>query len=145
MHVGTGLLTRALAKTSRSLPVPFPDHSIQWYVTVRRCSFRFLQNGEPAANAHTVAGQWRLFTAFPYIPRVFAMVGASRFPLALICCSRVYTVPRSHSGALFRHPASCSAIDLLNGFVTSPVCSVVTVSISASPHSSSATGLCNLP
>ena len=42
-------------------------------MAVRRYAFRLLQNGGAVANAHTVAGQWRHFTAFPYIPGVFVM------------------------------------------------------------------------
>jgi hypothetical protein len=42
-------------------------------------------------------------------------------------------------------PESCSSMDFVNGVSTSPVCRVVTVSISTIPHSSSATGLCSVP
>jgi len=62
----------------RRPPFPFPDHPIQWFVAAGATYSTFLQNGGAAANAHTVAGQWRLFTAFPYIPGVFAMVDAIR-------------------------------------------------------------------
>src|SRR6185312_11712642 len=48
-----------------------------WFMAVRRRPLLRLQNDGTAANAHTVAGQWRHFTAFPYIPGVFANVVAS--------------------------------------------------------------------
>jgi hypothetical protein len=77
-YSGTGLLTRAPALSR--LPVPFPDRSIQWVRSWQSGATRStcLLNGGAAANAHTVAGQWRHFTAFPYIPGIFAMVVASR-------------------------------------------------------------------
>jgi len=72
MHAGTGLLTRAPAFCR--LPVPFPDQKTQWVIHGSQAlPTHLILDGGAVANAHTVAGQWRLFTAFPYIPGVFAM------------------------------------------------------------------------
>ena len=57
--------SRAGEETLRRPPLPFPDRPDRVVVAAGATCSTFLQNGGAAANAHTVAGQWRHFTAFP--------------------------------------------------------------------------------
>jgi hypothetical protein len=108
-------------------------------MAVRRYSLHLLTERWSSSKRAYSCGAVAAFHRLPVHPRYLRYGRCEQTTRARSdkCCPRVYNAQGSQTGALFRHPASCSALascsarGLVRAVSTPPVWSVLAVSISA--------------